>query len=496
MGALDLSLRRARILGLGAPAGSVFDSAWDRWRADDFSGSSPTITLNDRSGNGRHMLQQAGTLTPGTSANGQAQLTGNLSTYLHNAANLPAWPCTIVSFGNRAVGATCGLFGHQGAAPYSSLWYGTDTSNSFRIWGTNNTANADGMGGVDACWVARMGYGARVSLLNGIVQTDNLHSSAVRPTAAVSLGTQYRGLNLSWYETIVWNRLLTLDELDEVHAYGNSRYGMSIPLWSSYTGVPTFLPHGQSNIGRALRGVSDVNVPSEYQGSQAGVFVWGGSVSGGIASAFENLDISLNNHFLGDGGAGTYFGFPISLGKEYIDLHGGSVYIQTWGLGGSNLEYNGTSYWKLRDTTQAPNNTARCGMQASRNWWKALAAHQTASRRPDVKGIIWFQGENDATNQTHAEAYSQNLQDWIDDYRAEIGFVASKAPFVACRIHEAISIVVHPWRDTVRAGTASAIAAKSNCRMKSVDDKSLWDNAHLNPTGQIALGAEEAAAAA
>ena len=77
----------------GGPA-SAFADVWGWWRADTYTGSSPNISLTDLSPNGRNMVQAAGTLTPGTAANGQARMVGNASARLTNAATLNRWPCT------------------------------------------------------------------------------------------------------------------------------------------------------------------------------------------------------------------------------------------------------------------------------------------------------------------------------------------------------------------------------------------------------------------
>ena len=134
-------------------ASSAFDDVWGWWRADTYTGTNPNITLTDLSPNGRNMVQAAGTLTPGTAANGQARIAGNATARLTNASTLKRWPVTIITVGRRAAGATCGFFGHQGASPFNSLWTGYESTNRHFIYNTNGTTNTTTDAGADACWM-------------------------------------------------------------------------------------------------------------------------------------------------------------------------------------------------------------------------------------------------------------------------------------------------------------------------------------------------------
>ena len=85
----------------GSVASSAFDDVWGWWRADDYSGSSPNIVLNDKSLNGNSMTQAGGTLTPGTAANGKAKMTGNSTARLISSLSMRGWPSTIITVGKR-----------------------------------------------------------------------------------------------------------------------------------------------------------------------------------------------------------------------------------------------------------------------------------------------------------------------------------------------------------------------------------------------------------
>lgn len=471
---------------------STFNDASAWWRADTYSGSPGSYVFTDISGNSHPMGQNAGTLTSGTGVNGQARFTGNSSAYLTSNLAIESWPITVITIAVRANNATAGFFGHVGASGFGTLWNGYETSNANVIYNTSASSNTTSEAGSIACYVAKIGYGSRITLVNGVIQSTMSAASIVRSAAiATTLGTQYRGLNLDWYETIVWNRTLSLSDLDEVHAYVNSRYGMSIPLWSSYTAAPTILKSGQSNAaGRGDRGVADVNIPSPYNVALTGCNIWYGTPVGGVGTAFSTLDVTADNHMLGDGSLSlTYFGDELSSTKDYITANGGSVYMVKFAQGGTPLGYVAASnYWGGVDQSTAPNSGFRLYTPLLTNWWKAVAAMQASGLRPVMLGIDWYQGEQDATNLGLATAYESNLTSFITELRKEIGFSAETARFFVVRIHIDDDITDQPYRDTVRAAQDNVAATLPNCQLVSVDSYTLRDITHINAAGQIALG--------
>lgn len=469
---------------------TVFEDVWGWWRADEISGTSGSYTLADKSGNGRTMTQSAGTITTGTATNGQAKLTGNATARFTSLASLESWPITIITVGRRTSGTASGFFGHTGPTGYNTLWMGYEASNSFRIYNSNSTANATTDAGTDACWVGRIGYGSRVSIVNGIIQPDMGLAPIVRSSAVlVTLGTEYRGLNFDWYETLVWNRTLTLDELDEVHTYINQRYGMTIPLWSSYSLVDAIWLGGQSNAaGRGDRGASDVNIPAEYDAVLTGANVWYGTPASNIGTAWETLNINNNNHDLRDEQGATYIGPEVSMCKDYIDRTGGSVYLMKFALGGSYLNYHNTtsSFWDPLNNSLIQSSEFRLYAQSMLNWWKSLAAHQAASRKPNMKGLVWYQGEQDATVEAYANSYATNGENLFTELRKELGVGNAKAFIV--RIHSGIGVVAQPYRDNVRAQQDALAGSLTNAVLVDVDGYTLRDDAHINVNGQLSLG--------
>lgn len=477
------------ILGGGLKAGSqvsAFDDLWGWWRADDFSGGAGTYVLNDKSENGRNMTQAAGTLTPGTAANGQARFVGNATARFTNASTLARWPMTVITIGLRAAGATMGFFGHQGASPFNSFWHGYETTNRNFIYHTNATNNTTAEAGTTSCYVARVGYGSRVALLNGLILADNLNPGMVNASAAVTIGTEYRGLNGEWQECLVWNRTLTIDELDEVHTYINDRYGMSIPLWSSYTPVKVILLRGQSNAGgRGDRGASDANIPAEYKVALTGVNIWGGG-AGFLGTGFSTLDVTTNNHnFYEPTQAATFFGPELTLGKEYIDRVGGSVYLIKTALGSTWMTNSGSgAFWEPTNNSLAHSNQNRWYNISMRSWWLAMRVLQQASQRPTLIGDIFYQGEQDATNETIANLWAESAAIFFTESDKELGVSGKK---LVCRVHTSIP---EPFKTIIRTEQDGFVPTLANSELVNVDTYAtrVGDPVHLGPQGQLDLG--------
>lgn len=472
--------------------GSVFNDLWGWWRADTYTGSNPNIVLTDKSGNGRDMTQQAGTLTPGTAGNGQAKMTGNSTARLTSGSTLKKWPLTMVVVGKRTAGALCGFFGHQGATPYNTLWAGYESLNRFYVINSNGTNNTTSEGGADACYIARIGWGPRVSIVNGILQSDMILSNLTRGSAAaVSLGTEYRGLNFDFYECLIWDRALTIAEIDEVHRYVNTRYSMSIPLWSSYSSVKAVCIHGDSNAsGRAVSGTAYANVPAEYTGAQSNVNIWYGSPSAGIGTDFQGFNLTNNAHQLGDQfqGLDTYFGINTSIGKEYVDLTSNPIYINQFATGSTYLNYDASgAYLDPLNEAQAHNYSNRKFGLLCHNWWKALRIHQQNSRIPDPQMLL-IVGVQDSLNESYTNNYSANMQALVPVLRSEMGFSTLKI-FLA-RAHEDLPVGVSPYLSTLRTQQQDAVNVISNMVLYSLDTYTLDGTYHLDGTSNIAIGTE------
>jgi len=186
-----------------------------------------------------------------------------------------------------------------------------------------------------------------------------------------------------------------------------------------------------------------------------------------------------------------YFGPDTSLGKNYIDRVGGSVYLFKYTFGSTGLYRTaalaaGNGYWDPLANNEVHSHTTRQYAVSVKYWWNHLRVHQQASRKPNIVGFVWFQGEQDAIDATAASAYSGLIQSMVPLLRGECG--CGNGKFLLTRIHSDIDIVQHPYRDTVRSQQEAAASLISNCTLVSIDSYTLRDTVHINAAGQIAYG--------
>jgi len=439
------------------------------------------------------MIQQAGTLTTGTGVNSQAKVTGNSSAYLNSAFSTTNWPIFTVTIGVRANNALCGFFGHQGASGTNTLWNGYEASNSNVIYNTNSSPNTTSEAGTIAAYGAELGWGSRRTFINGVIQATYTLPSVVQSAAlATSIGTQYRGLNCDWYETLVWTRPLSLSDMDELNAYLNSRYSMSIPLWSSYTGVNVVFIWGQSNASG--RGNPKSYLTSPYNTAQTGVKVWTNlaDYTQPLGTSWQTLDESANNNMLGDGSlASTDFGYEASIGNAYITRVGGTVYLHKYAVGGTALYNNGGGalFWLPTDNTVVPNSGLRLYSTLMNNWTAALIAFQTASQRPVMVAIVGTQGEQDATISAAASAYQANITTFYNTLRPELGTDVKgvSAPVWITRLPNGQAS--ETYLSTVQTAQTNAAAALANANLFSTNSYSFQgDGIHFSNASYIQIG--------
>lgn len=468
----------------GSAVRSAFADISGWWRADTFTGTTPNVTLTDKSANGNNMVQAAGTMTAGTATNGKAKFTCSAAN-LNSNLQIKKFPYTIITIGKRS-GTTNTCFLAHTTNTSNSLWFGYDGgSNLLTSYAVGSITNATADAGVDSCWVARRGYGCEMNMYNGTILT-NIKSQGVLQgaTEKLSMGSTYRGMNMDWQETMIWDRTLTCTELDEIHAYVTARYGIAISLFSSLTPVKQIIVEGQSNPdGRGDCGVAFANVPVAYRSSFANVFEFDNS------SVFSNMNLSTSTYFTSPVNITTsFFGPDLTAMKDYADRIGENVYLFKYTAGGTSMYYTlaDTGYW-THDHPAANWSDSRSQFRASMTaWWKMMRVHQAAGRFPVGKAFMFWQGEDDATDATAASQWSTLAQAFFAQSRAEMGIGNTKIFLV--RIHNAIDIGLQPFRDTVIAQQDAAAAVIPNCQKLTVDSYGLRDGSHVNAAGQIAFG--------
>ncbi len=105
-----------------------------------------------------------------------------------------------------------------------------------------------------------------------------------------------------------------------------------------------------------------------------------------------------------------------------------------------------------------------------------------ASRSCRWAGFVWFQGENDAFDLSNAQAYGQNLKDFIADVRSEVG--SSKLPVVVVKIGSWAQSLSHG--STVAAAQQAIVAADPYAGLVTTEDLSGFY--HYDPAAQLIIG--------
>jgi hypothetical protein len=107
---------------------------------------------------------------------------------------------------------------------------------------------------------------------------------------------------------------------------------------------------------------------------------------------------------------------------------------------------------------------------------------------PEIMGMIWMQGEFDAYPPTstlsYAQAYEQNLTDFIESIRSDLGL--PDMPFVIGQISES---PVWTWGDIVRQDQLNVSRTVPNTSLVVTSDLGiLADGMHYNASGTMTLG--------
>jgi hypothetical protein len=243
-----------------------------------------------------------------------------------------------------------------------------------------------------------------------------------------------------------------------------------------------FLMGGQSNMA-GVGGYpgepsypADLPCPPPYNQIQTGVKFWNygpnsangaGVHSPGVGTGWVNLQPGFgytNQEY------GPELSFGYSLHEMYPD---DEIYLVKLGVSGATLAIN----WN-------PNGTG-----ASYNLFKsrvntAMNNLIAAGKSPEIAGMVWMQGETDATNHAYALAYETNLTNLITKVRSD--FAAPEMEFVMGRI------TTHFGSPTdnalVRSAQDDIPSQIANTDTFTTDDLQLAYVGHYGTQGQIDLG--------
>ena len=111
--------------------------------------------------------------------------------------------------------------------------------------------------------------------------------------------------------------------------------------------------------------------------------------------------------------------FGIGLRREEADTtRVRPLYIAKSAVGSSALNIAGTPY----NWSAAKDPVASLSHNCLANWWAMEQRLLGQGLGPRLRAVYWMQGENDATDQTFANEYEQELLDWVDYMQTYTGY--------------------------------------------------------------------------
>ena len=255
-----------------------------------------------------------------------------------------------------------------------------------------------------------------------------------------------------------------------VPSAGNNLAGQKdIVITTNTTQVPVIIIAGQSNaLGRA-----DLANITRTDGTPSTKII------DQNLTGFSTLQQGVNQSY---SNPTTQFGPEMGIAYKYKDETPSgtpSLYIIKVPMGNTFLKPYGNGYffWDP-NTAQGIFDTNMIGVTRT-----AFNQIKTAGYTPNVLGVYWLQGENDAIFQNYADEYQARLTDLIAQTRTQLGF--ANLPF-------AIGKIVSPeaGTNTIRAAEAAVVAADSHACLVNLDDLTLnVDGVHFDAASQMTMGA-------
>jgi hypothetical protein len=229
-----------------------------------------------------------------------------------------------------------------------------------------------------------------------------------------------------------------------------------------------FLLAGQSNMsGRA----SLTGLPAFEHADRVKAFSNAWSWQGGaepVDSPFGQVDtVSLDI----DAGVGPSMAFADALADAYPEIEVGLV---PCAFGGSTLNAWGR-------------NLSRSSLYGS-----MIARAQEAAKHGVIKGVIFYQGENDADTLDHAETWAARCYDLIDDIRSDLAIPA--LPFIVTVLGPDPGHPSFPYHAEVQA-SQEGMSGDGLAVVTAADlTGQIGDVIHLNTASQMVLGQRYATA--
>ncbi len=329
------------------------------------------------------------------------------------------------------------------------------------------------------------------AVVSGSSSYEMYHDGVLRVTDSQGSSQTVKGINLAAYwdaanavkewssydiaEVVVYDRALTRSEIDLVNLHLQAKYGGTRD--SSVSNVRVMLVGGQSNAdGRAA--ISELPTsPVDLQSPQDDVdFFY--KIEGGLPS-LTTLRPGLSES--------SQFGPSVTLGRALADLYAGEtntrVAMIKYANGGTNLH----TQWKAGgDPTLTGDGAEYVTFQQTVSQGLVSLAALYPNADLDLEGMVWMQGESDATA-TDALSYQTNLTDFISDIRLTYG---ENLPFVIGRLSINQTNLNATYLGQIRAAQDAVEAADPRTGIIDTDSFGLnADQLHFSGAGQQAMGA-------
>lgn len=271
--------------------------------------------------------------------------------------------------------------------------------------------------------------------------------------------------------------------LDEIHLFDSALSAPQVAaLYNSekpaapVTRLRIVLLGGQSNAdGRAtISGLPTTPVNLQSPQSDVDFFY---KVEGGTAT-LTTLRPGLSET--------SQFGPEITLGRKMANLRAGEagtrVAIIKYANGGTNL----ITQWKGGgDGTTANDGPEFVVFQQTVTSGLAALAAAYPSATLELQGMVWLQGESDATVSA-APSYQANLAAFISDVRSTYG---TDLPFIIARLSSGQTNLNSTYLNQIRAAQDAVAAADPRTGIILTDSLGLnGDNLHFNASGQQSIG--------
>lgn len=300
--------------------------------------------------------------------------------------------------------------------------------------------------------------------------------------------TRYTEMKMAW--GAVYNKTLSAAERAELFSFARG-LGIDRGFYIASADCPTqadeILLMGQSNAdGRGY--ITDLSAPDQARTySQTKISLSG---LGGGSKVFADLVLGSNHSNTG----ATRFGLEIPIANAREDASGSRpLYVRKMATGGTYLAPS-TDINVSAGATWSTDEVVGVGASV----WLAMAYYQYSMADAlddgiglDVKGIIWFQGEQDALQSSTADVWETEMTDLIAAFDTYLAL--SDAHWHIARIFEnpPDDATAYATVRTAQAAVVTALGARGT--LYDTDSLLHGDYVHLSSTGLSDLADDMAA---